>query len=121
MYPNDSKVEEATKLMDDLRDKLEVKDYNIAKLYYNMDSYQAAITSFENLLDDYPDTDYQEEILYYITKAYYKYAEKSIYTKKKDRYEKTVESYNNLLQLYPESKFLKEVGNISDDARKQLN
>lgn len=121
LYPNDSKVEEATKLMDDLRDKLEVKDYNIAKLYYNMDSYQAAITSFENLLDDYPDTDYQEDILYYITKAYYQYAEKSIYTKKKERYEKTVEAYNNLLQIYPESKYLKEVENISDDARKQLN
>jgi hypothetical protein len=46
---------------------------------------------------------------------------KSIYTKKKDRYEKTVEAYNNLLQIYPESKFLKEVENISDNTRKQLN
>ncbi|PLX11329.1 MAG: outer membrane protein assembly factor BamD [Marinilabiliales bacterium] len=120
MYPNDDKVEEATRLMDELRDKLEIKDYDIAKLYYYMDSYQAAITSFENILEDYPDTDYQEDILYYITKAYYKYAEKSIYTKQKDRYEKTVEAYNNLMQLYPESKYLKEVENISDNARKNL-
>jgi outer membrane protein assembly factor BamD len=120
LYPNDSRVEEATRLMDDLRDKLEVKDYNIAKLYYRMESYQAAITSLENLLDDYPDTDYREEVLYFITKAYFDYAEKSIYTKKRERYEGTIEAYNNLLHLYPESKYLKEVENINENARKYL-
>lgn len=120
LYPNDSRVEEATRLMDDLRDKLEVKDYNIAKLYYRMESYQAAITSFNNLLDDYPDTDYREEVLFYITKAYFDYAEKSIYTKKVERYEGTVEAYNNLLHLYPESKYLKEVETINQNARKYI-
>ena len=120
LYPNDSRVEEATRLMDDLRDKLEVKDYNIAKLYYRMESYQAAITSFNNLLEDYPDTDYREEVLFFITKAYYDYAEKSIYTKKKERYEETVEAYNNLLYLYPESEYLKEVESININARKYI-
>lgn len=120
MYPNDSRVEEATRLMDDLRDKLEIKDYHIAQLYYRMESYQAAITSFENLLDDYPDTDYREDILYFITKAYFEYAEKSIYTKKKERYEETVEAYNNLKHLYPESKYLAEVESINKNARRYI-
>ena len=120
MYPNDSRVEEATRLMDDLRDKLEIKDYDIARLYYRMGSYQAAITSFENLLDDYPDTDYREDVLYFITKAYFEYAEKSIYTKKKERYEETVEAYNNLKHLYPESKYLAEVEGINENARKYI-
>lgn len=120
MYPNDSRVEEATRLMDDLRDKLEVKDYNIAHLYYRMQSYQAAITSFENLLDDYPDTDYREDVLYYITKSYYEYAEKSIYTKRKLRYEETIEAYNNLKHLYPESKYLKDVEVLNQSARKNI-
>lgn len=120
LYPKDSRVEEATRLMDDLRDKLEVKDYNIAKLYYRMESYQAAITSLENLIDDYPDTDYREEVLYYITMAYWDYAEKSIYTKKKERYEGTVEAYNNLLHLYPESEYLKDVEQINENARKYI-
>jgi outer membrane protein assembly factor BamD len=120
MYPNDSRVEEATRLMDDLRDKLEVKDYNIAKLYYRMESYQAAITSFENVLEEYPDTDYREDILFYITKAYFEYAENSIYTKKMKRYEETVEAYNNLLYLFPESKYLKDVEEINETARKYI-
>ena len=120
MYPNSTRVVEATRLMDDLRDRLEVKDYNIAKLYYRMESYQAAITSFENLLEDYPDTDYREDVLYYITKAYFEYAENSIYTKKRERYEETVEAYNNLLHFFPESKYLKEVEGLSKNARRYI-
>lgn len=120
MYPKSTKVEEANKLMDDLRNKLEEKAYRISTLYYRMEDYQAAITSYENLLDEYPDTDYQEEILYYITKAYYEYAEKSIYKKKGERYEKTVEAYNNLIYLYPESQYIKDVTDLNEDALKHL-
>ena len=120
MYPKSPKVEEANRLMDDLRNKLEIKNYNIGKLYYRMEDYQAAITSFQNLLEDYPDTEYKEEVLYYIAKAYYTYAEKSIYTKKEERYEKTVEAYNNLLYLYPDSEYLKDVESINENARKKL-
>ena len=119
-YPKSDKVAEANRLMDELRDKLQEKDYNIAMLYYKMQDYQAAITSFENLIDDYPDTDLREEILYYTTKAYFEYAEKSILKKKKERYEKTVESYNNLKYLFPESTFLKELENYNTKARKHL-
>lgn len=120
MYPNSTKITEANRLMDNLRQKLETKSYNISKLYYRMEDYQAAITSFENLIDDFPDTDYKEEILYFITIAYYEYAEKSIYTKKEERYEMTIESYNNLLLMYPESEFLKDAGKANDDAKDRL-
>ncbi len=121
MYPKSPKVEESNRLMDDLRAKLETKSYNISKLFYRMRDYQAAITSFENLLDDYPDTDYKEEVLFYITMAYYEYAEKSIFSKKTERYEKTIESFNNLLYLYPESKYLKSAGEADDSARDKLS
>ena len=118
LYPNSPKVTEANRLMDDLRAKLETKAYKISKLYYRMSDYQAAITSLENLLDDYPDTDYKEEILYYITMAYYDYAERSIFSKRDERFEKTIESYNNLLYLYPESEYLKEANSANEYARK---
>ena len=121
MYPNSEKIPEANRLMDGLRQKLETKSYNISKLYYKMQDYQAAITSFENLIDDYPDTDYKEEILYYITIAYFEYAEKSIFSKKDERYELTIESYNNLLYLYPESDFLKDAAKANDQAKDKLN
>jgi len=120
MYPKSPKVAESNKLMDELRNKLEKKDFDISKMYYRMRSYQAAITSFENLLDDYPDTDYKEEIFYLTVKAYFEYAENSIYSKRKERYEKTVESYNSLKYLFPESKYLKELGDISEEAKQHI-
>ncbi len=119
-YPDSDQVIDAEKLMDDLRAKLELKSYNTAMLYFKMGDFQAAITSFENLLDDYPDTDYKENILYSITKAYYTYAENSIRSKKSERYEKTIEAYNNLLFLFPESEYLEEVKLISDKAHSNL-
>ena len=120
MFPKSPKVEQANKLMDELRNKLETKDYNIALLYYKMESYQAAITSFENLLDNYPDTDYREDVLYYMVKAYFEYAEKSILKKKKERYEKTVEAYNTLKYFFPDSKHLNELEDIEIKARKHI-
>jgi len=120
MYPKSPKVAEANKLMDELRNKLEKKDFEIAKMYYRMRRYQAAITSFENLLDDYPDTDYKEEVFYLTVKAYFEYAENSIYSKRKERYEKTVESYNSLKYLFPESKYLKELGDINEKAKQNI-
>ncbi|NQU33545.1 MAG: outer membrane protein assembly factor BamD [Bacteroidetes bacterium] len=120
MYPASPKIDEAHRLMDDLRAKLEVKSYNVGMLYYKMGDYQAAITSFENLLDEYPDTDFKENVLFSITKAYFTYAEKSIYAKKDERYEKTIESYNNLLFLFPESEYLEEVEVINTRAHENL-
>lgn len=120
LYPKSEKVAESNKLMDDLRAKLEKKAYNISVLYYRMEDFQAAITSFKNILDEYPDTNYKEEILYYTVKAYYTYAENSIPSMKKDRYEKTVEAYNNLLYLYPDSKYLKDVKKINEEARTHI-
>ena len=121
LFPQSSKVKESNRLMDDLRNKLETKAYNACRLYYRMEDYQAAITSFENLMDDYPDTDYKEEILFLITMAYYDYAEKSIFSKRTERFEKSIEAYNNLLYLYPESEFLKDAKSANDDARKRLS
>ena len=120
MYPKSDKVSQANDLMDELRAKLELKDFHIAKLYYRMRSYQAAITSFENLLDDYPDTDFREDILYYTVKAYFEYAENSIYSKQRERYENTVESFNTLKYMFPESKYLEELNDINLNAKQKL-
>ena len=120
LYPQSEKVEESHRLMDELRNKLEIKQYNIAKLYDRMGDYQAAITSYENLMNDYPDTDYKEEILYSIARSYYSYAEKSVYLKKVERYEKTIEACNNLIYLYPESQYLAEVDAINEQAHNSL-
>jgi outer membrane protein assembly factor BamD len=43
-------------MIDELRLKLEQKDYENAQLYFGTAYYTAAITAFKNLINDYPST-----------------------------------------------------------------
>ncbi len=106
-FPRSERVAECNKLLDELRAKLELKAFNIAVMYYRMEDYMSSITSFENLLKKYPDSDRREEVLVYMAKGYFEYAERSIKSKQRERYEKAIDAYNNLLYLYPESEHLK--------------
>ena len=92
----------------------------MCQLFYKMESYNAAITSFENLLKNYPNTKHREEILYDMTKTYFDYAENSVAEKQRERYEACIERYNTLSYLYPESKYIKQLQSVSEKARKKL-
>ena len=63
-FPNSTRVTDSNLLIDECRRKLEKKDYTAAKLYYDMDNYKAAATSFNDLLKKYPDSPIADEILY---------------------------------------------------------
>lgn len=117
MYPNSERREECNQLIDNLRFKLQTKAYDIAKLYYKMEDYVAALTAFENLLKDYPDTEYKEDILYYKILCYYHYAELSVESKKKERYQSTIDAYEKFNTFFPESEYQKEVISIQNNAK----
>jgi outer membrane protein assembly factor BamD len=119
-YPNSDSLDRANKLLTDLNDKLEEKDYNVCRLFYRMENYSAAITSFENMLKKYPNTTHREEIIFDMAKTYYDYAENSVAEKQRERYESCVEQCNALTYLYPESKYLNDVQSIATKARKKL-
>ena len=119
-YPNSDSLYRAQTLLADLNNKLEEKDYNICRLFYRMENYSAAITSFENMLKKYPNTQHREEILYDMAQAYFDYAENSVVSKQRERYESCIEQCNSLIYLYPESRYLQEVQNIAARARKKL-
>ena len=119
-YPNSDSLSRAQHLLAELNDKLEEKDYNICRLFYRMENYSAAITSFENMLKKYPNTSHREEILYDMAKTYYDYAENSVTEKQRERYESCVEQCNTLAYLYPSSKYLQDVNGIAAKARKKL-
>ena len=119
-YPKSDSLERANHLIADLSDKLEEKDYNVCRLFYRMENYSAAITSFENMLKKYPNTLHREEILFDMAKTYYDFAENSITEKQRERYESCIEHCNTLTYLYPESKYLQEVNSIAAKARKKL-
>jgi outer membrane protein assembly factor BamD len=115
LYPSSTRVEEANKLIDQLRAKLQRKDLDIANLYLKMKLYEAAIASYKNILKDYPDTEYKEEILFSILKSYYNYANYSIAVKQAERYQSALDSFNELVFQFPETQYLKAANNINLD------
>jgi len=119
-YPRGDRADQATEYIEELRLKLLEKSYNIGNLYYKMEDYRAAIVSYESLLKDYPDTEYKEEILYKIIKAYYQYAMKSIKAKQKERYESAVKAYLDFISLYPESEYFDEVQKMRNKVAEKL-
>ena len=119
-YPNSDSLTRVNVLLTDLNDKLEEKDYNVCRLFYRMENYSAAITSFENMLKKYPTTTHREEIIFDMAKTYYDYAENSVAEKQRERYESCVEQCNALSYLYPESKYLNDAQNIAAKARQKL-
>jgi outer membrane protein assembly factor BamD len=120
-YPKSDKVAHANELMDELRAKLEKKDFDIGMLYFKMEDYKASIQIFKNLVKDYPDSKHREDVFYYILKSNYKYASKSIAVKRKERFIATVEAYDDLATSFPKSEYLKEVRYMQKTAQKEIS
>jgi outer membrane protein assembly factor BamD len=120
LYPNSQRIEEANNLIDQLRAKLQKKDMDVANLYLKMRLYEAAIKSYENLLRDYPDTDYKEDILFNILKSNYYYAVNSIKSKQAERFQGALDAYNEFVFQYPESKYIKDANNMKESIMEYL-
>lgn len=119
-YPKSTRLAECNKIVDDLRDKLEIKSFRSSKLYFDIGDYKAAIVALKNGLNDYPDTQFREEILYLTLKSSFLYAENSIIAKKTERYQNTVDEYYNLISEYPNTEYLKEAKKIFDASTNKL-
>ena len=103
VYAKSSLVPEANGYMDELRAKLEEKLIAAAELYYNTEHYEAAAITYENVLNDFPDTRLAEEISYKIISCYFSYAGQSIVCRKEERYDKAISSYQDFISRYPTS------------------
>ena len=118
-YPQSARVAESNRLIDEMRAKMELKDFESAKLYMDIGRYEAAQQSFENVLKDYPETNRGEEIRYLMAKAQYEYATNSFVTRQRERYAKDVELIENFLARYPDSEYAPELRGLleKDQAR----
>jgi len=119
-FPFGEKAKEANDYIDELRKKLERKSYNIASLYFKMEDYRAAIVSYNNLLKEYPDTEFKEDVLYEIVTAYYNFAMKSIEEKQQERFENAVKAYYDFVALYPESRYVADVEKMKERIQEEL-
>ncbi|HBX53130.1 MAG: hypothetical protein A2275_02575 [Bacteroidetes bacterium RIFOXYA12_FULL_35_11] len=119
-YPLSSRVDSCNKIIDVLRAKLEKKAYHGSTLYYKLGDYKAAIIALKNMMKEYPDSQYREEIMYLILKSCYLLAENSIEKKKKERYQNTLNEYYILIDEYPTSKYIKEAESMFTSSSKKI-
>jgi outer membrane protein assembly factor BamD len=119
-YPESEKVDECNTLMDRLRFKLETKSYNSAKLYYRLGEYKAAIFALRNTLEEYPDTQFREEISFMILRSSYLLADNSVESKKIERFEQAIRECDDFIERFERSKSLKDAESIKEDCKKQL-
>jgi len=119
-FPDSKQYKNAKAIVDELEKKLEEKEYNIAKQYYKMDDYNAAITAFKSYLKNYPKSAFREDVMFYIMKSYHDFAMLSFSAKQEKRFTKTIGAYVDFVALYPESKYRTEADKINASASRYL-
>lgn len=108
-YPYSDKIDTCNIIMDNLRFKLEKKQFEAVKLYSKMENYKSASVSAETFLADFPQTKFREEAYYILVKNSYSLAINSVESKKMERYEKTMERYRNFVAEFPSTSYKREV------------
>jgi outer membrane protein assembly factor BamD len=111
-YPESDRVPQCNELIDQLRVKMEEKAYAQGVLYYDLGQYQASITSFDNMLSEYPESARAEYVRFLILKASVEYAARSVYDKRAERYEEAKIKYTDYANRYPTGKNRKEAKDL---------
>lgn len=120
LHPKSERVPEASKLIANLRSKLEQKSYENAKLFLDIGDYKSAVIAFRNSERDFPDTKYAEEMQFLTVKAQALYAGASLETKQEGRYNEAIQLANEFAVNYPASKYLKETEQIRKNSEKAI-
>ncbi|AWU44223.1 outer membrane protein assembly factor BamD [Blattabacterium punctulatus] len=107
-YPNSSKLEEINEILNKLSKRLEKKDYYIANTYFFMKKYQSSLIYFKNFLNNFPKSNFKEDVLYKICLITYKL---SINKKEnqKNKISNFIDAYYRYIKLYPNSPNIKKL------------
>ena len=120
-YPESSHVSDANKYITELRQKLERKSFEIAKVYYKTMKYKAAGVAFDNMVDEYPDSKYREEAMMYALRSKAELAIKFSRLESKDlRLQEARTQYRQLLKYYPSSTYKSEADKLLKDIEKEI-
>ena len=113
-FPESQLKSKASARIFELTDKLVLKEYLSAKLYYNLGDYfgnctnggsnfEACIVTSENALKTYPFMSMREDFAVLIMKSKFELARQSVEEKKLDRYRDAEDECYGFINEYPES------------------
>ena len=120
-YPNSEHVADANKYITELRQKLELKAFEIAKVYYKTMKYKAAGVAFDNMIDEFPDSKFREEALMYSLRSKSELALNFSRLENKDlRLQEARTQYRQLLRYYPSTQYKNEADKLLQNIEKDL-
>ncbi|NDV59774.1 outer membrane protein assembly factor BamD [Bacteroides sp. 519] len=124
-FPQSSQKKEAQEMIFSLQDKLVMKEFLAARLYYNLGNYNgnnflSCVITAQNALKDYPYTYLREELSILILRAKHEMALHSIVEKKDERFRETIDEYYAFKNEFPESKYMKEANRIFKESSRTI-
>ena len=120
LYPNSEFTPEANQMILELQEKLEKKDFEIAKQYFTIRDYRSAIKANENFIASFPGTKFREEALYVKFLSLYEIATNSIVAKKVERFKELKNQYDIILKYYPDTVFINDLNEKIDKVNIEL-
>lgn len=118
-YPETTLKDSCNALIDELRAKLEKKDYFAAKQYLRTRYYSAASDAMQGFLRKWPNSTYREEALFSILQADHDLAMNSVDAKKAARIEAGIRSFNTFADAFPNSTRLSTAQMLLKDLQAQ--
>lgn len=98
VYPESQYLAEANTLAKMLREKLEKKAYENAKIYNTISDYKAAMVAFDNFIINFPGTPFKEDALFYKFDSAYQLAINSVPSRMEERLITAKAAYAGLMK-----------------------
>ncbi|MGN6617772.1 MAG: outer membrane protein assembly factor BamD [Ilyomonas sp.] len=113
-HPTSERSKNAEQIIDQCREKMQKKEFNSAKLYYDLGYYKAAAVAYSTLMDDYPDAEHADSYKLEVIKSYYKYAQMSVPDKQMERYQQVLTEVDDFEERFPNSNLKTEAENYKN-------
>ena len=132
IYPYSERKLTAQSRLYELQDKLVMKEFLNAKLYYNLgtyfgnctsggNNYEACIVTSQNALKEYPYTTLREDFAALIMKSKYELAVHSVKEKQADRFQDAQDECYGFINEYPDSKERGEAERYIEKCKKYIS
>jgi outer membrane protein assembly factor BamD len=122
-HPTSKYVDDANKMIDDSREKLEDRDAYSANLYFKIREFKAASIAFEQIMRKYPDSKSIDYYQYMSARSKYFYGLNSIPTKQEERFNSAIADCQEFIRKNPKSQYLVDIqklNTLSSQALKKI-
>lgn len=110
-FPEGEHFDSSNANLAELRDKLDKKDYEIAKQFHHrgqMGLWRPAVHALTNFIEQHPGSVYQEKAYFYKLESQYQFAMNSFKNLERERINEAINYYNDYYERFPTGEFIEK-------------